>query len=122
VSTAGSVRGSANIGLMEERVAPELLRQARARAGLSQSELARRAGVSRSVLSVYESGRREPSSEALARILAAAGYELGLRPAVRRLDDERAGRILEQVLELAEALPGRRKGALRYPPLARWAR
>jgi transcriptional regulator with XRE-family HTH domain len=86
---------------------------------LTQAELARRAGVSRSVLSVYESGRREPGSEALARILAAAGFRLDLRPAVRQLDDERAGHILEQVLELAEALPGRRRGGLRYPPFLR---
>jgi transcriptional regulator with XRE-family HTH domain len=107
---------------MEERIAPSLLRQARQRAGLSQAELARRSGVSRSVLSVYESGRREPSSEALARILAAAGFRLGLRPAVRELDDERAGRILEQVLDLAEALPGRRRGALRYPSIVRSTR
>ena len=107
---------------MEPRIAPALLREARQRAGLSQAELARRAGLSRSVLSVYESGRREPSSEALARILAAAGFRLGLRPAVRQLDDERAGRILEQVLELAEALPGRRRGVLRYPAIARRVR
>lgn len=104
---------------MERRVAPALLGQARQRTGLSQAELARRAGISRSVLSVYESGRREPGSEALARILAAAGFQLKLRPSVRELDDERGGRILEQVLELAEALPGRRRGALRYPPVLR---
>jgi transcriptional regulator with XRE-family HTH domain len=104
---------------MKEAVAGALLREARARAGLSQAELARRAGVSRSVLSVYEAGRREPGSEALARILAAAGYRLDLRSSIRRLDDERAGRILEQVLELAEALPGRRRGGMRYPPFLR---
>ena len=107
---------------MQGGIAPALLYQARQRAGLSQAELARRAQVSRSVLSVYESGRREPSSEALARILAAAGFRLGLRPAVRELDDERAGRILEQVLDLAEALPGRRRDALRYPPFVRRSR
>jgi transcriptional regulator with XRE-family HTH domain len=100
-------------------VAGALLREARARAGLSQAELARRAGVSRSVLSVYESGRREPGSEALSRILAATGFRLGLQPSVREMDDARAARILEQVLELAEALPGRRRGALRYPPFLR---
>lgn len=99
-----------------------MLVRAREAAGLSQAELARRAGVSRSVLSVYESGKREPSSEALARILAAAGFQLGLRPAVRQLDDQRAGRILEQVLELAEALPSRRRGGLRYPPILRRVR
>lgn len=107
---------------MDQRIAPALLARAREAAGLSQAELARRAGVSRSVLSVYESGKREPSSEALARILAAAGFQLGLRPAVRELDDQRAGRILEQVLELAEALPNRRRGSLRYPPILRRVR
>jgi transcriptional regulator with XRE-family HTH domain len=104
---------------MGESVAGALLREARARAGLSQAELARKAGVSRSVLSVYESGRREPGSEALSRILAATGFRLGLQPSIRRLDDERAARILEQVLDLAEALPGRRRGGLRYPPFLR---
>ena len=100
-------------------MAAVLLRQARERAGLTQADLARRAGVTRSVLNVYESGRREPGSEALARILAAAGFRLCLRPSVRDLDDRRAARILAQVLDLAEALPGRRRGALRYPPFRR---
>lgn len=89
---------------------------------MNQAELARRAGIARSVLNVYESGRRRPSSDALARILAAAGFDLGLKPALRRLDAERAGRILEQVLDLAEALPSRRRGELRYPPIGRRAR
>ena len=104
---------------MEKRVAPAMLVRARQAAGLSQADLARLAGVSRSVLSVYESGKREPGSEALARILSAAGFRLTLQPAVRQLDDERAGRILEQVLALAEELPGRRRGALRYPSFRR---
>lgn len=103
---------------VNDGIAPDLLREARRRAGLSQAELARRAGIPRSVLSVYESGRRRPSSDALARILAAAGFDLRLSPAVRRVDAERAGRILEQVLDLAEALPWRRRGRLRYPPIA----
>jgi transcriptional regulator with XRE-family HTH domain len=107
---------------MEPRVAPALLIRARQAAGLSQAELARRAGVSRSVVNVYESGKREPSSEALARLLAAAGFQLSLRPAVPQLDDKRAGRILEQVLELAEALPFRRPGDLRYPSILRRTR
>lgn len=104
---------------MSPPVAPSLLREAREGAGLTQAELARRAGISRSVLNVYESGRREPGSEALARILAAAGYRLALRPSVRLLDDVRNGRILEQVLDLAEALPARRRGPLRYPSILR---
>jgi uncharacterized protein len=64
-----------------------LLRQARRRAGLSQVELATRAGVTQSVISAYESGHRQPSIPALAALLDAAGYELvmGLRRQPRRL-------------------------------------
>lgn len=80
---------------------------ARRAAGLSQAELARRAGLPRSVVNVYERGRREPGIGAVERILAAAGLELRVAPAVRRLDPERAGRILAEVLDLAEQLPHR---------------
>ena len=92
-----------------------LIIEARRRRGLRQAELARRAGVPRSVLNVYERGRREPGADALARILSAAGFELGLTP-VPPIDPERAGRLLTQVLDLAEALPTRRRGRLAYPP------
>ena len=71
----------------------------------------------RSVVNAYEHGRREPGAAALTRLLGAAGFELRLAPAVRRLDEERAARILEQVLGLAEALPFRRGRQLTYPSL-----
>lgn len=60
--------------------AASVLRQARRRAGLSQVELARRAGVTQSVISVYESGRRQPSVAKLSRLVDAAGstLEIGL--------------------------------------------
>lgn len=45
--------------------------EARARAGLSQSQLARRSGVPQPNLSDYEAGRVQPRPETLARILAA---------------------------------------------------
>lgn len=98
-------------------VAPTLLAEARRRAGVTQAELARRAGLPRSVVNAYERGHREPGTEALARLLAALGLRLRVAPGLRRVDEERAGRILEQVLDLAEALPTRRGGPLRYPPL-----
>jgi uncharacterized protein len=53
-----------------------VLRRARKRAGLSQVELAGRAGVTQSVVSAYESGQRQPSVPALARLIEAAGFEL----------------------------------------------
>jgi len=56
-----------------------LLRAARLRAGLSQAELGRRAGVTQSVVSAYESGARQPSVPTLARLVAATGLELDMR-------------------------------------------
>jgi predicted nucleotidyltransferase/DNA-binding XRE family transcriptional regulator len=55
-----------------------LLRRARLAAGLTQTELARRAGVTQSVISAYESGRREPALSTLARLVEAAGARLHL--------------------------------------------
>jgi len=59
-----------------------LLRQARQRAGMSQVELAVRAGVAQSVISAYESGHRQPSVPTLAALIEATGFELAT--AVRR--------------------------------------
>jgi predicted nucleotidyltransferase/DNA-binding XRE family transcriptional regulator len=71
----------------ETVTAGALLRQARKRAGLSQAELAARAGVTQSVISAYESGHRQPAIPALAALVDGAGYELvmGLRRQPRRL-------------------------------------
>lgn len=67
--------------------AGSLLRDARARAGLSQAELGRRAGVTQSVISAYEAGARQPALPTLARLIRAAGFDLDmkLRPATDRL-------------------------------------
>ena len=62
---------------MGERIdAGLLVREARARTGWSQRELARRAGTSQSVVARIEAGRTKPGSETLGRLLAAAGFEL----------------------------------------------
>jgi uncharacterized protein len=98
-------------------VAAELIARIREDSGYSQTELARRSGLDRSVLSAYEHGRRQPSVAALARIAAAAGVELDLTPARNAAAEEHAGRVLAQVLELAEALPYRPRDELAYPPL-----
>lgn len=58
--------------------AATLLREARLRASLSQSELARRAGVAQSVISVYETGRRQPSLPTLSALVAATGTSIDL--------------------------------------------
>ena len=74
-----------------------VLRDARLRAGLSQSELARRAGVPQSVVSEYEAGKRQPALPTLSRLVAATGHELTLGlerrdPTVRGLPDSPLGR------------------------------
>jgi transcriptional regulator with XRE-family HTH domain len=60
-------------------VAAGLLLMAREEAGISQRDLAERAGVAQSEIARIESGNREPSIPTLQRILAGAGLELRFR-------------------------------------------
>jgi len=57
-------------------LAAALVVQARQRTGLTQVELAERAGTSRSAISAIEHGKRDPGLERLQTILAAAGFDL----------------------------------------------
>lgn len=79
--------------------AAAVLRDARRQARLSQTDLARRAGVAQSVISAYESGRREPSLRTLERLVAATGGRLAVTvepgPAAG-LPDSPLGRRLRQ--------------------------
>lgn len=61
-----------------EPPAASLIRAARTDVGLTQGELARRAGIAQSNLAALESGRRRASREMLARILRAADYRPSL--------------------------------------------
>lgn len=58
--------------------AGSVLREARRRAGLTQAQLASRAGITQSVISAYESGRRQPSLPVLQSLVHAAGLELSI--------------------------------------------
>jgi transcriptional regulator with XRE-family HTH domain len=104
-----------------DRAARDLIREIRRVSGLSQAELARRSGLQASVLSAYEHGRRQPSVSALARIAGAAGLGLAIGPLADADALERSGRILRDVLELADRLPSKARGELAYPPLIRLA-
>lgn len=68
------------------------IRASRLAAGLSQSELARRAGVSQPNLSAYEQGRRTPSPLVLDRI----------RRALQRRPSERLAEHLDEVRALIQ--------------------
>lgn len=55
-----------------------LIREARLDLGITQTELARRAGLSQSSLAQMESGKRNVSSDMLERVLKAADYRPNL--------------------------------------------
>lgn len=99
------------------------LRDARRRAGLTQSALAELVGTSQATISAYENSSKQPAVATLARLLAATGSRLAVvegRPPVIEPSEaelERAGRRLAEVLELAEALPVRHSRTLRFPRL-----
>jgi predicted nucleotidyltransferase/DNA-binding XRE family transcriptional regulator len=57
----------------------QVIRDARVGAGLTQSELARRAGTSQPALARYETGNALPTLPTLERLLAACGKSLELR-------------------------------------------
>ncbi len=101
---------------MLDQVTPaELLRAVRRRRGLTQAELARRAGTSQPVVSAYEHGRRDPTVGTLARLVAAGGERLLLSagPAMADLPPpttpEEHGERLLDVLSLVDAMPVRRR-------------
>jgi transcriptional regulator with XRE-family HTH domain len=102
---------------MPHRAGASLTEKIKTQSGLSQAELGRRSGLPRSVVNAYLKGSREPGADALARLAAAGGFELQLGRRKPPVDAERAGRILVQVLELAEALPFRSRPELDYPRL-----
>lgn len=59
-----------------ERSSAALLKQARKTAGLTQADLAARAEITQSVISAYESGRREPALSTLFKLIDATGVTL----------------------------------------------
>jgi transcriptional regulator with XRE-family HTH domain len=61
--------------------AASLLRSARARAGLTQAELAARLGVTQAAVARLERPRANPTVETLAATLTAAGHRLELHAA-----------------------------------------
>ena len=68
--------------------AAALLQLARLKAGLTQAELAERAGVPPTMISAYERDQRQPTLATLARLLRAAGFELRMHLAPVESHDE----------------------------------
>jgi predicted nucleotidyltransferase/DNA-binding XRE family transcriptional regulator len=100
------------------RDAAAVIREARQRSGLSQAELARRAGVAQPVISAYETGRREPGLSMLDKLVRASGHDLLVevvaRPAGRELPDSPVGlRLRRQRRAILDAAVRRRASNVR---------
>lgn len=65
-----------------DAVSSDLLESVRHAAGLSQEELAERAGTSRTTLSAYERGRKSPTLATVSRLLETVGYQLSAEPRI----------------------------------------
>ncbi len=81
-------------------ISGDLLREARRRAGLSQAELARRAGKPTSVVGRWERGEVTPSFETLRSMIRACGFDL--RFSLEKADDAQDAAI-EAALDLTPA-------------------
>lgn len=104
----------------------ELVRESRKRAGLTQAELAARAGTTQSAIARLESGRTAPSLEQVERLLRLCGFQLLVELApyddsdivqaearLRRTPDERIAELeagLRAVRELRDAVSAARRG------------
>ena len=74
----------------------ELIREARTRAGLTQSELSERTGRDRSVIARWEQAVVAPSVETLVDLVRACGFDLPLE--LVPYDDERVERLKRNLL------------------------
>lgn len=81
--------------------AAALIREARARAGLTQQALARMAGTSQPTLAAYESGAKSPSVRTLDRLIRATGATLDVR---LRSAPTAQGELLAQLRHHAEQI------------------
>ena len=99
-----------------------IIQEVRRRGGLTQAELARRAGTSQPVISAYEHGRRDPTVGTLRKLVEAGGERLQMGAVAPGSDlpppadsREHARRLLE-VLTLADAIPARRRSPVLTAP------
>ena len=69
------VRETAYWREMERNLPGNLLAGARHRAGLTQTELARKVGIHQTMVSDYERGRRKPSAAMLTRLCETLGVD-----------------------------------------------
>jgi transcriptional regulator with XRE-family HTH domain len=100
----------------------DLLGQVRRAAGLSQDELARRAGTSRTAVSAYEHGRKSPSLDTVDRLVAGAGYELDAHPRIEFVGfPDRRGREFLVPTRLPQLPPRQALATVELPLHLNWS-
>lgn len=77
-----------------------ILREARARSGLSQRQLAARAEKAQSEIARIEGGRQDPGFNTLSRLVRAAGFDLVVQLVPRSRHDEQ---LIDEMLALTPA-------------------
>jgi transcriptional regulator with XRE-family HTH domain len=84
----------------------ELIREARLRAGLTQTELSELTGRERSVIARWEQGVISPPIDSLMQIIHACGFDLPLTltPIDKSADEELCGALLAPPSERVEWL------------------
>lgn len=90
-----------------------MLRDARQRRGLTLDQVARRSGVAKSTLSLYENGHQQPSVAALDHLLGTLGVELTIRDSVP--DSASKAIALARVCAIGMSLPRKDRGPLAFP-------
>ena len=94
----------------------QIIREARLKAGLTQTELAERLGRDRAQVARWETGGQEPSFENLRAVVEACGFVLKLEIAERKENEALASQLESRLLQapqqrvqaLLDRLSGRR--------------
>jgi transcriptional regulator with XRE-family HTH domain len=93
--------------------AAQVIREARLKAGLTQTQLAERLGRERAQIARWETGGQEPSFENVVAVVEACGYaltvEIGERVDDPTLDAELTASILQAPQQRVHALLDRRE-------------
>ena len=92
----------------------QIIREARLKAGLTQTELAERLGRDRAQVARWETGGQEPSFENLRAVVEACGFVLKLEIAERKendaLDSQLESSLLQAPQQRVQALLDRLSG------------
>ncbi len=96
-----------------------MIREALRNSGMTARRLSEVAGVSEGRISDYLSGRHDPGTARLARLLEGTGHALAVVPMDRSFD--RNGIVLAELLDLGDALAIGARPTGEREPLARFA-